>query len=676
MHRALAAAALVCTPATLAAQQRLAPVVVEASPDDTVAKADSASAGRVPAADLAARPIQRPGEVLETVPGVVVTQHSGSGKANQMFVRGMNLDHGTDLRTRVGGIPANMPSHGHGQGYTDLNFVIPELVRELRYRKGPYDVRDGDFASAGAIDLDYVDRLDRGVARVEGGSFGYTRGLVADSFELQSGHLLFGAEVLHADGPWTNPDDADRRNGVLRWSTGDDDRGFRLTAFGYDATWNATDQIPRRAVASGALGRFDAVDATDGGAAQRYALALDWHARDAGGTTSVLAYGQATDLELWSNFTFFLDDPVRGDQFEQRDERVTLGTEVSRTFLGEGIGADMANTLGVDLRADLIRNALHRTTRRTRFATTRRDEIALGGLGAFGENRATWTDWFRTVIGLRGDLFLADVDSDRRANSGSADDFLLSPKGSLIFGPLAGCELFVNGGLGFHSNDARGAVLRDDPATPAPGDGTRVDPLVRTQGAEVGVRTTGAGGQSAVSLWVLDVDSELVFIGDAGNTEASRASRRFGLELTNDWEPWPWLTLDADLSLSRGRFRSDDGSGRHIPGAIESVVAAGVTGRFDPLTASVRLRRFGPRALIEDGSVESSSTTLLNARLAIRCSERASLALDLFNLLDRRDSDIDYFYASRLAGEAQGIDDVHFHPIEPFALRVSFELRF
>lgn len=652
---------------------RLPTVVVEGRVDSLVGVATSASEGTVGQQDLRHRPLLRPAEVLETVPGVVITQHSGSGKSNQQFARGFDLDHGTDLATSLFGVPLNMPSHGHGQGYTDLNPLIPELVDTVRWRLGPYDVRDGDFASAGAIDIDYVRRLDRSFVKVTAGSYDHVRTLVADSHRVGDGDLLVALELLQDDGRFTVDQDYEKKNGYLSWSTDT----FRVAGFAHDASWTSTDQIPLRAVRSGQLGRFDSLDATSGGATSWYGSSASWTPIVDGGRCLFTGYAFHYELDLWSNFTYALVDPVAGDQFEQRDGRTTWGLSAERTWqLGAGWLHEF--TLGAEYRGDAIHNGLFPSSRRNRLGTVRRDAIDENALAAFAELRVEPTEWLRGHVGVRGDQYLFHVDSDREANSGSDDDAIASGKAGVAVGPWHDSELYANVGTGFHSNDARGVVQRDDQATPAPDDGVPVDALVRSRGGELGVRTTAVDGlQTTVSLWALELDSELVFVGDAGTTEPSRASRRVGVEIANHWRPCSWITIDADVTTSRARFRGDDPAGNRIPGTVPLTIAAGVTAEWsDAFATSLRLRHLGNRPLVEDGSVRSSSTTLVNAQLTWQLDANREFGLAVLNLLDSKDSDIEYYYGSQLPGESGPVDDVHFHPVEPFAIQLSFTARF
>ena len=670
------------------APARLPEVLVRGREDSLVGVAESASVGTVGAQQLERRTLSRPGEVLETVPGVVVTQHSGSGKANQFFMRGFNLDHGTDFATSVDGMPVNLPSHGHGQGYSDLNFTIPELIERVNYRKGVYFADLGDFSSAGAADLQYFRHLPESFAVLESGSFGYARGVYASSPKLGSGHLLHSLELFHNDGPWKNPDNYRRVNGVLRYSQGDDANGFSVTAMAYAGEWDSTDQIARRALVQPGFGRFDTLNTTGGGDSQRHSLSAEWHRADDQSTTKVMAYGFYYDLDLFSDFTYFLTSP-QGDQFEQQDRRWVGGAKAGHTWFGQLGARDMENTVGLQVRSDSIANGLYQTVARRRTdkldydggtipAVTRADDVWETSVSPYMENKIQWGEKFRSVLGVRADYYHFDVDGRDEANSGREGDFIASPKGSLIFGPWAQTELYVSGGLGFHSNDGRGVTSPTDSA----------DPLVRTYGAEAGLRTTAVPGlHSTVSLWWLDIDSELLFVGDAGGTEATRPSRRYGVEFANYYTPRPWITLDADFSFSRAAFRDADPAGRHIPGSIETVVAAGLTlqqpgGRG--FFGGLRARYFGPRPLVEDDSVRSGATILLSAQGGYRFNQRWTLTAEVFNLLDRKDAEIDYYSESRLRGEAAnpdpsltgGYNDRHFHPVEPISFRLALTARF
>ena len=674
---------------------RLPEVIVEGRADSLIGIANSANQGTVGAKQLEDRPTLRSGEILETVPGVIITQHAGGGKANQYFLRGFNLDHGTDFATFLDGMPLNLPTHGHGQGYSDMNIVIPELVQRVNYNKGVYYAENGDFASAGAAHLEFFKTLPQSLAIVEGGMYGYARGVFAASPKVGQGNVLYGVELYHDDGPWKRPDDYKKFNGLLTYSQGDDANGFSVTFRGYHGEWNSSDQIASSAISSGLVPFFGSLDNTTGGNSQRYSLQGEWHHHDENSETKVMAYGFYYDLDLFSDFTYFLTDTNRGDQFEQTDKRWVAGLNASHTIFSQWAGRDVENTFGLQVRNDWIRNGLFQTQNRQRVdkinsadasvlpATTRQDDITETSTALYFENKIQWAEKFRSVLGVRGDFYNFDVDSIRPENSGSRFAAVGSPKLSLIFGPWAKTEVYVQGGLGFHSNDGRGVTTHVDPVTglTADADGNPIkpaDPLVQTYGAEIGVRTLAVPGlQSTLSLWWLDIDSELVFAGDAGTTEASRPSRRYGIEWANYYNLTKHLTLDADFSFSHAEFRDNDPAGKQIPGSIESVIAAGITYHADcGFFSSLRLRYFGSRPLIEDNSYRSGETILLNAQVGYHINKTWTFSAEVLNLLNRRNHDIDYAYESRITPASASNTEIHFHPVEPIQVRFALTARF
>lgn len=641
--------------------------------ETAVGTSDSASEGRVTARRVETRPALRPGEILEYVPGVIITQHSGDGKANQYYLRGFNLDHGTDLAISVAGMPVNMPTHAHGQGYADLNFVIPELVSGIAYRKGPYYAEVGDFSAAGAAQIEYATGLPHSIGSITIGEHDYKRALVAGSPNFAGGTLLYGVELVGQDGPWDNPENFRKLNTTLRYGRGSQADGLCVTAMAYKANWDATDQIPQRAVDQGLIGRFGAIDPSDGGETSRYSLSWEQHHDFSGGRAMVDAYAIRSSLSLWSNFTYFLDDPVNGDQFEQRENRTVLGVHPRVEFYGTLAGMASVFKVGLQARRDRLDPvALYQTVDRQIVATTRQDGVTQTSAGIYVEESLQVTGKFRAIAGLRGDQYHFDVNSNIAQNSGKVDAAIVSPKLSLIFGPWAKTEYFVNYGYGFHSNDARGTTITVDPAdgvTPA----QKVSPLVRSRGAEIGVRSEIVRNlESSLSLWQLKLDSELLFVGDAGTTEPSRPSKRTGVEWTNHYRPNSWLLLDLDLSLSRTRFTDEDPVGDYIPGSLEKVVSFGATlDAIGPWYGMLQYRYFGPRPLIEDNTVRSKGTQIANLRVGYKIDPKWRVHLDVFNLFDRKDSDVDYFYASRLRSEAAPVDDIHFHPVEPRTVRVT-----
>lgn len=619
---------------------------------DLLGLADSATVGVVSAGEIASRAFQRPGEILETVPGLVVSQHSGEGKANQYYLRGYNLDHGSDLALRVAALPLNMPTHAHGQGYADSNFLIPELIGSVQFKKGTYFADEGDFASAGAANISYVNVLDEPIVLVERGRFNYTRMLGAGSSSVGGGHLLYAGEWTRNDGPWERPDQFNKRNGILRYSFGDQLNAVSVTGMLYEAEWDATDQIPQRGIERGEITRFGHIDPTNGGRTHRRSLSAEWQRNSGEAITSGNAYVLSYGLDLFSNFTYFLEDPERGDQFEQVDDRTVYGGELSHRWRSSPGWLEVETSTGVQLRRDAIDQVgLYHTAARRRLETIREDEVDQSTAGVYLQSSIRWSLWLRTVTGLRYDHFWFDVSSNGPENSGRASAAIVSPKLSLIFGPWRKTELYVNGGRGFHSNDGRGATMSVDPRTGDPADA--VDPLVPVRAAEIGIRTAALSRiQLTAGVWALDVDSELLFVGDAGTTEASRPARRRGMELEARLALTPRIAVDADLAWSRARFSDANEEGNHVPGAVEGV--ASVALRFDTIagtSGSLRYRYFGPRPLVEDNSVRSRASSLFNLRLAREVTSGTRLIVDVLNLLDSEASDVDYYYTSRLRNE-------------------------
>lgn len=662
----------------------LSTIEVRARNENLEGIAAAGSEGVVSGQRLASVPLLRPGEGLEMVPGLIVTQHAGDGKANQYFLRGFNLDHGTDFATHIGGVPVNMPTHAHGQGYTDLNFLIPELVDRITYRKGPYFAEEGDFSSAGSARIDYRRQFDAGIAQLTLGRNGYRRSLLADSPALADGKLLYALELFHNDGPWQVAADYRKWNGVLRYSRGSRDDGWSLSGMAYRGRWVSTDQIPQRAIDSGQLDRFGSLDPTAGGRSYRYSLSGDWARRSIAAQTRATAWVLASGLDLWSNFTYCTNGCPPGDQFKQAERRQAGGFAFSHSVFGQLGRFEVINTLGVQGRIDRLRPVgLYQAQARATRDTVREDRVTQHSLGLWLQNETKWTDWFRSVQGLRADAYDFAVDSDWPANSGRAEATMITPKLALIFGPWNRTELYANYGHGFHSNDARGATIRNDPATGTAFDADgnpvrRVSPLVRTRGAEVGIRSEILPGwQSTVALWRLDAASELLFVGDAGTTEASRPSRRQGIEWSNRFTLADWLAIDADLSRAQARFRDHAAEGRHIPGAVTTTANLGLTvDRLGPWFGTLRWRYIGPRPLVEDNSVRARPSSLVNLRAGYRFSPKLQLAFDVYNLFDRKANDIEYWYASQLSGEGAPVDDRHLHPGEPRSTRLNLLYRF
>ncbi|EJN09252.1 outer membrane receptor protein [Bradyrhizobium sp. YR681] len=658
---------------------------------------------------LNARPFTRPGEALEAVPGLIVTQHSGEGKANQYFLRGYNLDHGTDLAITVDDVPVNMRTHAHGQGYADLNWLIPETIGAMDVRKGPYFADEGDFASVGSVHIGLIDRTEKGLAQVTAGSFGYRRLLGMDSAKVGNGSLLVAGELGTYNGPWDNPDNVRKLNGLVRYSQGTATDGVSVTGMAYANTWNSTDQVPQRAITAGLLGRFGSEDPTDGGNTNRFALSGRVAQSDDLGSWKANAYVVKSQLDLFNNFTYYLGDPVFGDQFHQHDDRLMAGANISRTLNGSLAGLPMQTMFGLQSRYDAIDLALTDTVGRSYLSSVRSDKVGEGSVGVYAENTVRWTGWLRTTVGWRGDYYAANVTSlFNSGNSGSVNASLGSPKFRMVLGPFNQTEMFLGAGYGMHSNDARGATTTEDPGDSA----TKLSPsplLVRTRGAEMGVRTRIVPGlDSSFSVFILDQESEILFSGDAGDTEPTRASRRYGFEWTNHYRPKSWIDIDADLAMTHARVRGYDGEqaavyaslagypeaqignapGNYIPNAPPMVASAGITlGEKTGWFGALRWRYLASSPLTEDNAFRSSATGVFNGRLGYRADNGWRIQLDVLNLFNTRANQITYAYGSLLrtdtlynlcrSGTAptavcqNGVMDTVLHPVEPLTLRLT-----
>jgi outer membrane receptor protein involved in Fe transport len=710
-------------PAQTAEQSIQAPLAPYDTGDPNVAggapaQPSAASQLTVSGAQVNAVPFSRPGEALEVVPGLIITQHSGEGKANQYFLRGYNLDHGTDLAITYDGVPMNQPTHAHGQGYADLNMLIPELIGSVNIRKGPYYADVGDFGSVGAVSINLRDTVPKNVAQLTSGSFGYQRFLGYGSTAFGAGNLLYAAEAATYNGPWTNPDDLRKFNGLLRYSQGSNLNGLTVTGLAYSNKWNSTDQVPLRAITSGQLGLYDAFDPTDGGNASRFSLSARLAETDDKGAWLANAYAVKSKLDLYNNFTYFLTDPVNGDQFHQHDDRVLAGANASRTINGSFGSLPTETTFGVQSWYNNIDLSLSNTVARQFLSYTRADHVNEGTVGIYAQNVLHWTPWLRTIVGLREDFYTANVKSFfDAANSGNANAAITSPKFSMVLGPFYKTEFYVSAGTGFHSNDARGVTITEDLTNPS--DKLTPSPfLVRTEGAEVGIRTKLLPGlNSSLSLFMLDQASELVFSGDAGTTEPSRPSRRIGIEWTNEYRPVPWLAINADLAVTHARFKGFDteqldlyqslagfpqaqignAPGNYIPGAPNVIASASIElGETTGWFGALKFRYLGPRPLTEDSAFVSPATALLDGRVGYRWQNGWRIQLDALNLTNSHTDQISYAYGSLIKTDdlfamcfpksgpptapaavcQNGVMDRVLHPVEPLALRLTLAATF
>jgi outer membrane receptor protein involved in Fe transport len=659
-----------------AAAGQLDEVVISSQRLGLIGTATTSSQGVVADDELALTPALRPGQVLETVPGLVVTIHSGEGKANQYLLRGFNLDHGTDLAVTVDGMPINAATHAHGQGYTDLNFMIPELATGLQYTKGPYFADKGDFASVGSVSMSYLDHIDDQIA-LSAGDFGFRRLFAAGSVGAVDGNLLGALELQHYDGPWVTPDDQRKVNGVVRYSHGDEDRGYSLTAMFYHDSWNATTDQPERAIDSGLISRFGSLDPTDGGQTQRASFSYQTHMPVADGMLAANAYYVRSSLTLWNDFTHYLDDPVNGDQEAQHEDRNTLGGTLGFTRTGHWLDLDHDLGVGASVRTDAI--DVSRLPTRGRqilpasadpLSFTESDQVHETSLGVYAQATTHWSSWFRSVLGVRADYAR---ESDSGTNYGSAHASLLQPKGSLILTPVDTTELYLSAGRGFHTNDARGVDLAEQV-----GD-TSARLMGATTGEEVGLRQQfGRRVALTLTFFQMDFRSETTYSPDVGQDSAGPPSRRRGVELNVTYQARRWLEFYTSLAATHARFTEpfDDGTGHmgeYIPDAPDLIgsFAAYVKG-LGLWSGGLEYRYLGNHSLTPDNAMRGSGYGEWNGNVRYGFSSGWSVGLGLYNLLNQHANAAEYWYVDRLAGESvDGVADLHIHPLEPFTARFT-----
>jgi outer membrane receptor protein involved in Fe transport len=595
---------------------------------ELVGRAEAASEGTVAGADLLVRPMLRVAELLEAVPGMVAVQHSGSGKANQYFLRGFNLDHGTDFTTYIDGMPLNLRSHGHGQGYLDINGLLPEIVERIDYRKGPYRADTGDFAMAGASFITTIDRLDAPFTALETGEEGWLRVAGGGTVELGNEATLTGlAEHKAYDGPWQLEEGLEHTSFWGKYRRPTDFGTLAVTFAGYDANWHPTEQIPERAIGTTVCAdAFCSLDPTAVGDTERWigGLQLD------GDVWRASAYVQYYDWFMQSN-------PTYDFQINQFDERFTTGGRYEHTVHETD---RVAISVGGELRYDDIGDVGLDEFDAGRFvANISHNSIQETSLGAFVEASFFATDRLRFLTGLRADYYDFDVTAKSPGSfEGSATDSGASPKVGVAYTINDNVEVYGNWGEGFHSNDARGVVNPVDPvAGMAPG-----------TGYEAGARFELGAVKLTSTYWWLNLDSELIFVGDSNSVEPRGGSRREGYELTAFWQPVDWLGIDAVYTGSRARY-VDNPDGSRIEGSLEHAGQLGFSAVKDQWEASLRVRYMGEYALVPDNSQRAESQTSIGVRGAYTFG-RATWYAEILNLLDEDSKDIVYWYEAYVDG--------------------------
>jgi outer membrane receptor protein involved in Fe transport len=643
-------------------------IIVFGRAERRIGQAVAASEGGVAGADLAVRPLLRPGEILEATPGLIATQHSGGGKANQFFLRGFNLDHGTDYAVYIDDMPMNFRTHGHGQGYLDVQGMIPETVQRVDYRKGPYRADSGDFSFVGSSFITTFDTL-KPFALAEVGEYNYLRFVAGGSTELGGGDLLAVGQAKFNDGPWELPEDFEAYSGLIKYSVPVGSGQLQASLNVYDAHWNPTEQIPERAIGTDLCeDAYCTLDPTQTGRTEREILTVNYQDDN----WRLTAYAQHYDWSLISNFTFLLDDPVNGDQLRQYDERWTYGGRVERTFeLDDAISLKVGSEARVD---DVSRVGLDQTIDAVKEFTVGAFAVNESSIGLYGE--VVWKPIERLMVigGLRGDWYRFETEALEGADSwsGVAKDDGLFPKIGVNYEIADGIALYGNWGEGFHSNDARGVTA---PVDPAPG-------VVQGTFEELGARFERGGFVLTAVYWWSEIDSELIYVGDAGAVEPNDPSKRHGYELTGFWHPNEWLAVDAVWTNSDAHYVGLPEGENFVPGALETAGELGISAIFPEFNVSGRARYLGPHPLIEDNSVRGESTLLFNLRAAWT-PQNLGPALDgfevygeLLNVFDSKRHDIDYFYETRLPGEPAGVEGRNSRIVEPQQFRVGVKKGF
>ena len=682
------------TPVPVPVPVPVPPVVSEVIEVVGRAPAESASSIFFDLEDLVRRPRVQPSDILRQVPGMVVAQHAGGGKSDQYFLRGFDADHGTDVAIFVDGVPVNLTSHGHGQGYADTNWVIPETVSQLRVHKGPYAARYGDFYTAGAIELSTLANVEKPkfiaqlgtqlAGPVQFKNLQY-RLVSMVSPAVGKSKALIAAELGYADGPFLNPQQFRRGKLLAKWQADVGPGTLSLDANAYTSRWNQSGQIPAAEVAAGRLNEFGAIDPTEGGTTSRTGVRASYIAGERDdGRWSMQLHAIDYQLRLFSNFTLFARDQINGDQIEQNDARVTYGLQGNYTRNHHVHVADRAivGTLnaGVQFRADNVATSLYHSAARRRLGDCfsnrnpcNSTDSRIRNFSLFAEEDVSITSWLQVIAGLRAEQFVWTVDDlDPETNlspettGGTAQRALLSPKISAIVRPTEALAIYLNSGYGFHSNDARGAVASN-------GRGA----LARGIGGEVGVRfSPDKRIKTSLDVWYLYLQSELVWSGDNGGTEPSDPSRRYGVDFDITFDPTAWLSFDANIAVGRASLIAAQGTPTTLVLAPRLLGGAGIALHRKQDYVSLRLRGIGDRPANDDGSLIAEGWALLDLVAGQRVHRNVLLTLTLNNLLNASWREAQFADVSRVASGADEREDIHFTPGMPLTAIAGVELQY
>ena len=706
----IATTALLSTEAAAAADggptSTVSEVVVTASRVDLTGFAVTASQGQITREELKLRPAYRVGQYLESVPGLVVTVHSGEGKAYQYLARGFNLDHGTDIANFIDDIPINRPTNAHGQGYSDLNFLIPETLGGLEFTKGTYYPAIGDFGAVASVHLQVADEIPDQIS-ASAGTLGDESVFVGGSSRFAGNNrIMAGAEYSHVDGPFAPGNDFKKYAGILRFSHGSAANGYDLTAMYYKGDGLFTTDQPLRAVREGLISRFGTLDPTDGNRSERFSLSGRYNTSGAHWSLKSSAYYVRSRQTLFNNFTHFLEDPVNGDQEQQDETRDLAGGAIALTWQAK-FGAIVSDTtVGVQGRYDGLYVDRRHTVRRQVLGYCEQlntdgtvtpysigqpacaaSQVKLHDIGLYGENSTRWTPWLRTNVGVREEVYGG---TDRSLLPGtvfstspySQDITLLQPKGSLVLGPWAKTEIYISAGRGFHSDDIRG-VSGTVPLEGIPRAAGATPLLVRADGEEIGLRT-GLIPRTQIQLVAFNINlqSELVYDQDQGEDQAGPPSVRDGIEFSAQYRPWQWLEVNTDLSFSHARFDLADRAalvndfgdvGTYIPNAPDFVGSFGLLiHTLGPWYGGLQVRVLGSYPLVSDNSERDAGYTETNIDVGYKLSRKLRAQVEVFNVFDIRANAGAYHYTTVIPGD-NGVPtaDHQTHPLEPLSARFS-----
>jgi len=647
-------------------------IIVWGRESDLIGLTDSASEGIIGKEDLEDRPLYRVGELFEYIPGMIAVAHSGGGKANQYFLRGINLDHGSDFAMNFEGMPVNLKSHAHGNGYLDAHFIVPELIKTMSYTKGTHLAEMGDFSSVGSVTFETVDHLDEGVAKLTLGSHDYRRLMAADSWSTGTGELLLGAEIKNYDGPWITPEDTQLFNGFVKYTSTIMGVHSETIATFFSNKWNATDQIPLRTFKSKSISRYGAIDPFQGGKTHRFNFISNLTGKD----TNFTGYLSNYSLNLFANPTYFLNDAVNGDQIEQEDDRWIVGGKIVREMTVDFFNRKNNLNVGVEFQYDTINDLnLFSTKARNRLSSIREDEIKEFSLGMHFKIETNWNERLRSFIGYRMDHYSWDVSAKRIENSGKSADTLFSPKLDIVYLLNNDWEFTFNYGQGFHSNDVRAAELSVDPIS---GENvTPYDALISTKGWDIGFRGNfNERLRASFSYFYLDMDSALLFVGDTGTTEPAGGIHVTGVEGAIYWIPKDNIVIDMTVAKNKAKMSGLPKNKNFVPDAHDFVASLAAILYFrSDANASIKLRHFGDAPLVEDKSRSKEASTILNMSVEYPFKD-IIIELDVFNILDKKANDIEYFYESKLMNEGSGVGDYHFHPSNGREYRLTLSYNF